>query len=66
MHGLQAVLDTQFWPSTHVVTVTLGYGATFLAGLLGTCSIVQALWARLVGMPPCTRATARSRSVSTG
>ena len=49
MHVLQAVLDTQFWLSTHVVTVTLGYGATFLAGLLGTCSIVQALWARLAG-----------------
>ena len=49
MHVLQAVLDTQFWLSTHVVTVTLGYGATFLAGLLGTCSIVQMIWARLSG-----------------
>jgi ABC-type transport system involved in cytochrome c biogenesis permease subunit len=46
MHVLQAVLDTQFWLSTHVVTVTLGYGATFLAGLLGTCSIVHRTWAR--------------------
>jgi ABC-type transport system involved in cytochrome c biogenesis permease subunit len=46
MHVLQAVLDTQFWLSTHVVTVTLGYGATFLAGLLGTCSIVHRGWAR--------------------
>jgi len=44
MHVLQAVLDTQFWLSTHVVTVTLGYGATFLAGLLGTCSIVHGIW----------------------
>ena len=52
MHVLQAVLDTQFWLSTHVVTVTLGYGATFLAGLLGTCSIVQALWARFSGHTP--------------
>ncbi len=41
MHVLQAVLDTQFWLSTHVITVALGYGATFLAGLLGTCSIVH-------------------------
>ena len=49
MHVLQAVLDTQFWLSTHVVTVTLGYGATFLAGLLGTCSIVHAIWTRLMG-----------------
>jgi ABC-type transport system involved in cytochrome c biogenesis permease subunit len=52
MHVLQAVLDTQFWLSTHVVTVTLGYGATFLAGLLGTCSIVHACWTRLAGRSP--------------
>jgi ABC-type transport system involved in cytochrome c biogenesis permease subunit len=32
---LQAVLDTQFWLATHVVTITLGYAVTFLAGLLG-------------------------------
>ena len=44
MHVLQAVLDTQFWLSTHVVTVTLGYGATFLAGLLGTCAIAHLGW----------------------
>jgi ABC-type transport system involved in cytochrome c biogenesis permease subunit len=44
MHVLQAVLDTQFWLSTHVITVTLGYGATFLAGLLGTFAIVHRAW----------------------
>ncbi len=49
MHVLQAVLDTQFWLSTHVVTVTLGYGATFLAGMLGTCSLVHLIWSRCVG-----------------
>ena len=32
---LQAVLDTQFWLATHVVCITLGYAATFVAGLLG-------------------------------
>lgn len=35
MPVLQAVLDTQFWLSTHVITVTLGYAATFVAGGLG-------------------------------
>ncbi len=49
MHVLQAVLDTQFWLSTHVVTVTLGYGATFLAGMVGTCSIVERMWSRWSG-----------------
>jgi ABC-type transport system involved in cytochrome c biogenesis permease subunit len=32
---LQAVLDTQFWLATHVVCVTLGYTATYVAGALG-------------------------------
>jgi ABC-type transport system involved in cytochrome c biogenesis permease subunit len=36
--------------------VTLGYGATFLAGLLGTCSIVQMIWARLAGHSPAHEA----------
>ncbi|HEX3357483.1 MAG TPA: cytochrome c biogenesis protein CcsA, partial [Tepidisphaeraceae bacterium] len=31
---MQAVLDTNFWLATHVVVVTLGYAATFLAGFL--------------------------------
>jgi ABC-type transport system involved in cytochrome c biogenesis permease subunit len=32
---LQAVLDTNFWLATHVVCVTMGYTATFVAGALG-------------------------------
>ncbi|WP_164101703.1 cytochrome c biogenesis protein CcsA [Candidatus Laterigemmans baculatus] len=35
MPVLQAVLDTQFWLGTHVITIALGYAATFLAGGLG-------------------------------
>ncbi len=31
---LQAVLDTQFWLATHVVCISLGYVATFAAGVL--------------------------------
>lgn len=34
MEMMQAVLDTNFWLATHVVVVTLGYSATFLAGFL--------------------------------
>lgn len=41
MHVLQAVLDTQFWLSTHVVTVTYGYAATYLAGILGIFALVH-------------------------
>ena len=35
MPVLQAVLDTQFWLSTHVISVSLGYVATLVAGTLG-------------------------------
>jgi ABC-type transport system involved in cytochrome c biogenesis permease subunit len=35
MEMLQAVLDSNFWLSTHVVTITMGYGASFVAGFLG-------------------------------
>ncbi len=38
---LEAVLDTQFWLATHVVCVTLGYAATYVAGLLGLVTIIR-------------------------
>ncbi|MFM8893079.1 MAG: cytochrome c biogenesis protein, partial [Planctomycetia bacterium] len=48
-------LDTQFWLSTHVITVTLGYGATFLAGVLGICSIVRRVVGRRASTSPARR-----------
>jgi ABC-type transport system involved in cytochrome c biogenesis permease subunit len=33
MGMLVAVLDSNFWLATHVVTITVGYGTTFMAGL---------------------------------
>jgi cytochrome c-type biogenesis protein CcsB len=39
MEMLRAVLDTNFWLATHVVVVTLGYAATFFAGLLAVLYI---------------------------
>ena len=30
-----AVLDTTFWLATHVIMISLGYAATFMAGLVG-------------------------------
>jgi ABC-type transport system involved in cytochrome c biogenesis permease subunit len=32
---LQAVLDTNFWLATHVTCITLGYSATYFAGIVG-------------------------------
>lgn len=43
MPVLQAVLDTQFWLSTHVISVSLGYSATFLAGFLGIGIVILSL-----------------------
>ncbi len=40
MEMMQAVLDTNFWLATHVVVVTIGYSATFLAGFLGIAYIL--------------------------
>ena len=37
---LQAVLDTQFWLSTHVVCITTGYTTTYVAGILGVVYIL--------------------------
>ena len=34
MEMLQAVLDTNFWLATHVVVISMGYSAAFLAGFL--------------------------------
>ena len=40
---MQAVLDTNFWLATHVTTVTLGYSATFVAGLVGMVYVIGGL-----------------------
>jgi ABC-type transport system involved in cytochrome c biogenesis permease subunit len=40
---MQAVLDTNFWLATHVTTVTLGYAATYVAGLIAFLYVVAGL-----------------------
>ncbi|MFT7434106.1 MAG: ABC-type transport system involved in cytochrome c biogenesis permease subunit [Alphaproteobacteria bacterium] len=37
---LDAVLNTNFWLATHVVTITIGYGCCLVAGLLGHIYLV--------------------------
>jgi len=46
MEMLRAVLDTNFWLATHVVTVTLGYAATFVAGFLALIYVLRGLFTR--------------------
>ncbi|MCB4757521.1 MAG: cytochrome c biogenesis protein CcsA, partial [Elusimicrobia bacterium] len=41
MEMLQAVLDSNFWLATHVITITIGYGATFIAGFMAAIYLVR-------------------------
>jgi len=38
---MQAVLDSNFWLATHVVVITAGYSAVFLAGALGLIYVLR-------------------------
>ena len=41
MEMLRAVLDTNFWLATHVVVITLGYSAMFVAGFLAVIYVLR-------------------------
>jgi ABC-type transport system involved in cytochrome c biogenesis permease subunit len=60
MQMMQAVLDTNFWLATHVVTITLGYSATFLAGALGAAYLIARCTTRWLTRE---RATSLSRMI---
>ena len=46
MEQMRAVLDTRFWLTTHVITITLGYMATFVAGTIGVFYVFAGLLTR--------------------
>ena len=41
MEMMRAVLDSNFWLATHVVTITIGYSGTFLAGAIAIAYTVR-------------------------
>ena len=41
MEMMRAVLDSNFWLATHVVTITIGYSSTFIAGFIGIIYLVR-------------------------
>ncbi|WP_415908076.1 cytochrome c biogenesis protein [Oleiharenicola sp. Vm1] len=43
---MRAVLDSNFWLATHVVTVTVGYSATYLAGFLAIIYIFRGVFTK--------------------
>lgn len=46
MEMMRAVLDSNFWLATHVIIITIGYSATFLAGFLAAIYIVRGLFTK--------------------
>ena len=48
---LQAVLDTNIWLATHVVCITTGYAAMFLAGMLAIIYVVRGVFTRSLTRP---------------
>jgi cytochrome c-type biogenesis protein CcsB len=68
---LQAVLDTQFWLATHVVCITLGYAATFVAGVLGILYVLGGVLSPVLGrrlgeMSPTSTAVVATISPAVG
>lgn len=51
MQMMQAVLDSNFWLATHVIVITLGYSATFLAGALAAVFILIGVFTRWLTKP---------------
>ena len=41
---MRAVLDSNFWLATHVLTITIGYGATFVAGVVAILYILLGIF----------------------
>ncbi len=48
MEMMQAVLDSNFWLATHVVVVTVGYSASFLAGFIAIFYVLGGVLTRLL------------------
>jgi ABC-type transport system involved in cytochrome c biogenesis permease subunit len=46
MEMMRAVLDSNFWLATHVITITIGYGSTFLSGFLAILYILRGVFTR--------------------
>ncbi len=54
---MQAVLDSNFWLATHVVVITAGYSAMFLAGMLAIVYVFLGVFTRLLTRETATTLT---------
>ena len=46
MEMMRAVLDSNFWLTVHVITVTVGYVGTFLSGFLGLIYVLRGFFTK--------------------
>jgi ABC-type transport system involved in cytochrome c biogenesis permease subunit len=46
MGMLVAVLDSNFWLSTHVITITVGFAGIVISGIIGHVYVFQKIWIR--------------------
>lgn len=58
---LVAVLDSNFWLSTHVIAITLGYAGVALAGLFGHVCLWQSATGNVIGKATCSSMDAALR-----
>ncbi len=65
MEMMRAVLDTNLWLATHVVTVTLGYASTFLAGFLAIVYIMLGVFTKRLTQPLDIKAAIGLTTVAT-
>lgn len=50
---MRAVLDSNFWLATHVVIITIGYSATYLAGFLAALYILRGVFTPTLDRETC-------------
>jgi len=48
MEMMRAVLDSNFWLATHVVIISLGYSATYLAGFLALIYVFMGVFTKML------------------
>jgi cytochrome c-type biogenesis protein CcsB len=64
MEMMRAVLDSNFWLSTHVLAVTTGYAATFLAGFLAIIYIFLGIFTPWLAKTPTWEEVAVGATIS--
>lgn len=63
MEMMRAVLDSNFWLATHVITITLGYAAMFLAGFLAIIYVLVGFLTPLLGFKLAARNVAKPAAI---